>query len=165
MSKTEEQRRDMLAGLGLDPDAPALVAGKGTTKVKKAKHVEHDDDEIVLAPPGVDPRSMAVEDIVFDPRLLDEFTTLGFAQQGRDASRKIFDLYRSYGRDKDRNGALNRKITSFITATRRNRETGGLVTESIASTKEQRDLAALLASTGLTAGALADILKAQEANQ
>ena len=163
MSKTDAERRQMLLSLNLDPDAPALVAEKAKGKTKKPKEVsEHDPDEVVLAPPGVDPRAMPVEDIVFDPRLLDGYTQLGFNQQGGEASRHIFDLYKSYGRNKDRNGALQRKITSFITSARRNAETGGMVTEKIATTREERDLAALLASQGITAASLSALLKAQE---
>lgn len=163
MSKTEAERVEMLKGLGLNPDAPALVTKTEKVKKKAVHKPAGDGEAVTLAPEGVDPHTMPVEDIVFDVRLLDNFPSLAFNQQGAEASRYIFSLYKSTTKDKDRNGALNRKITTFITNTRRSRETGGMVTESIASTKEQRDLAAVLATAGMTAGELADMIrKSQE---
>lgn len=162
MSKTEAERRQMLESIGLNPDAPALVAAPPTPKKAKHKAKADSNDEIVLAPPGVDPHTMPVEDIVFDPRLLDGYASLAFDQQGSEASRYIFALYKSAGRNKDRNGALQRKITSFITQTRRSRETGGMVREKVVASKEQRDIAAVLASAGMTAGELADMIRKQQ---
>lgn len=159
MSKThtDDERREMLAGLGLNPDAPALVA----KPEKKGKHKPKAEtgEAITLAPPGVDPHTMPVEDIVLDPRLLDDYHSLAFNEQGADAARYIFSLYKSQGRNKERNGALQRKISSFITQTRRNRETGGMVKEKITSTKEQRDNAALLASANVSSSDLAEALR------
>lgn len=157
MSKThtEDERRQMLAELGLNPDAPALIA-----KPEKVKHkAKADAGQVTLAPPGVDPHAMPVEDIVLDERLLDGYHSLSFSEQGADAARYIFSLYKSQGRNKERNGALQRKISSFITQTRRNRETGGMVKEKIASTKEQRDNAALLASANVSSADLAEALR------
>lgn len=158
-TKTENERVEMLKSLGLNPEAPAL------TTQKKASHEARkaDSDGVTLAPPGVDPHLMPVDEIHFDPRLLDGYTSLAFNQQGNEAARYIFSLYKSYGRDKERNGALQRAITKFITNTRRNRETGGMVREEIKSTAEQRDLAALIASQGITAADLAALLKSKEA--
>lgn len=156
MSKTDEERRALLTSIGLNPDAPALVSGPD-----KAVHQPKasNTSEIRLAPPGVDPHLMPVEDIVFDERLLDEFHSLAFNEQGADAARHIFALYKSMGRNKERNGALQRKISSFITQVRRNRETGGMVKEKVASTKEQRDNAALLASQNVSSADLAEALR------
>jgi hypothetical protein len=157
MTHSEDERRALLTGLGLNPDAPAL--GKAVKKSKSKAKVKVDPDEIVLAPPGVDPHSMPVDDIVFDPRLLDKYADLSFSADGADASRDIFKLYKSPYKNTERHGALNRKITSFITQERRNRATGGMVKEKVASTKEQRDNAALLASQGVTSTDLAEALR------
>jgi len=139
---TDEERREFLLAHNLNPDAPAL---KGKRK------------KVVLDPHGRDPRLLPVEEIVLDAHLLDDFPSLagdGLAA----ASAHVFALYKSYGRNKDRNGALHRRITTFITNTRRERETGGLVKEKVKTTKEERDLAQLLASQGITAKDLAGML-------
>ena len=159
MTHTDEERRKMLTGLGLNPDAPAL--GKPAKKKSKAVQTQASTDEFPLAPPGVDPHTMPVDDIVLDARLLDNFTDLAFSADGNEASRYIFKLYKSPHKNTERHGALQRKITSFITQERRNRATGGMVKEKIASTKEQRDIAAVLASNGLTAADVAAMLTKQ----
>ena len=123
---TQPDRAEFLKGLGLNPDGDTLTALPQAPAQPQAPTPVAND--LVLAPPGIDPHTMPVEDIVFDPRLLDAYTDLAFDRQGSVASRYIFDLYKSTGRNKERNGALQRKITSFITTTRRSRETGGLVT-------------------------------------
>lgn len=160
MTHSEDERRALLTSLNLNPDAPAL--GKAVTTKKKSKAaVQADADDIVLAPAGVDPHSMPVDEIVFDPKLLDKYTDLSFSGEGSDASREIFKLYKSAHKNPERHGALQRKITSFITQERRNRATGGMVKEKIASTAEQRDIAAVLASNGLTAADVAAMLTKQ----
>lgn len=100
-----------------------------------------------LAPPGVDPHMMPVDEIVFDPALLDQFPSLS-GDQMNEASRYVFSLYKSYGRNKERNSLLHRRISTFITNTRRSRQTGGMVTETVKTTRDQRDIAAILASQG-----------------
>lgn len=155
MSKTDAERKEFLASIGLNPDAPGLVAEVATEAPAKSKSKA--DASVRLAPEGMDPRAMSVSDIVFDPRLLDDFPSLEGAGMSA-ASRHVFDLYKSHGRNKDRNSLLHRKITEFIGAVRRERATGGLVKEKVKATKEQRELANLLAAKGLTAEDLANLL-------
>ena len=113
---------------------------------------------VILATPGVDPRTMPVDDIVFDPALLDRFPSL--SDEGmNEASKYVFSLYKSYGRNKERNSLLHRKISTFITTTRRSRQTGGMVTEAVKTTKGQRDIAALIASQGATDADIAEALQ------
>ena len=85
---------------------------------------------------------------------------LGFNTVQLDLHFKDVDL--SAGqitKDKARNGALHRRITTFITTTRRNRQTGGMVTEQVKTTKADRDIAALIASQGVGAEDLAEALR------
>ena len=142
MPKTKslpETDRAQIAAIGLNPDAPAF----GVVQPTKTKAVR-------LAPEGVDPHTMPVTDIVFDPALLDEFPSLegdGLAA----ASRHVFALYKSVGRNKDRNSLLHREIGLFIQRVRRSRETGTPhVKQEVRKTKKQRDLLALLAEHGIT---------------
>lgn len=133
-----DQEQAQVAALGLNPDAPAFGAVP-----KPAK-------QVALAPEGLDPHTMPVTDIVFDPALLDEFPSLsgdGLAA----ASRHVFALYKSPGRDKDRNSLLHREVGLFITRVRRSRETGvPHVREQVRKTSKQRDLLAVLAEHGIT---------------
>lgn len=159
-TKTNDERAEFLSGLGLNPGKGSLVdLTQPARQVPTAPTAPSVPNDIVIAPPGVDPRAMPVDEIVFDPRLLDAYPSLAADQGGKDASRYIFSLYQSYGRNKERNGALHRKISSFITHTRRQRETGGMVKEKVKSTKADRDIAALIASQGVEAGDLAEALK------
>jgi len=152
MSKTlsETERVAQLNAIGINPDGAALAALPANT--------EPMGDGPVLAPPGVDPRLQPVDEIVFDERLLDGFESLDGDGLAR-ASAHVFSLYKSYTKDKPRNSALHRRITSFITGVRRNRQTGGMVTEGIKTTKADRDLAALIASQGVGADDIAEGLR------
>lgn len=155
--KGDAERRKHLAkitGLDLDPDVPAKVA----REPQRAKNVS-------LAPPGVDPHTMPVSDIVFDPALLDEFPSLE-GQGQRAAADHVFALYKSPGRNKDRNSLLWSRVGKFIVKVRSSREPGGSVVtghvkEEVKATREQRDLAALLTEHGITAGDLAGLIKAK----
>lgn len=159
-TKTNDERADFLQGLGLNPGKGSLAdLQQPARQVPTSPTAPSLPNDIALAPPGVDPRAMPVDEIVFDPRLLEAYPSLAADQGGKDASRYIFSLYQSYGRNKDRNGALHRKISSFITHTRRQRETGGMVKEKVKSTKGERDIAALIASQGVEAGELAEALQ------
>lgn len=129
-----------------NPDPSTFLAGVGL----KAP--------VILAPVDGDPHSMPVDDIVFDPAMLDQFPSLD-GEGMNDASRYVFALYKSTGRNKERNSLLHRRISTFITTVRRSRQTGGLVTETVKTTKPQRDLAALLASQNVTDGDLAEALR------
>jgi hypothetical protein len=113
-----------------------------------------------ITPPKDEPdlHTMPVEDIVFDPALLDRFPSLS-GDGMNEASKYVFSLYKSLGKNKERNSLLHRRISTFITTTRRSRQTGGMVTEAVKTTKAQRDNAALLASQGVTDSDLAEALR------
>jgi hypothetical protein len=143
-TKSDAERKELLASLGLGDRA----------KVEPKTNIS-------LAPEGVDPHTMPVSDIVWDPALLNDFTDLTGSGMAA-ASRHLFELYKSPGRNKDRNSLLHRKIGEFILQVRRSRETGGFVTEKIKANKEERDLAALLAQHKITAADLASLIKAKE---
>jgi hypothetical protein len=154
-TKTEAERVEFLKGLGLNPDST-------TPPPVEAPIHKPATGDVVLAPPGTDPRLQPVDEIAFDPRLLDKFPSLD-GDGLRAASDYVFSLYKSYGRDKVRNPALHRRITSFITATRRSRQTGGMVTEHIKTTKEQRDTAVVLAASEYGPGEVAEAIRIREA--
>ena len=141
MQQTED--RAALMALGLNPDAPAL-------DTIPARQPTAQPTTVALAPEGVDPHAMPVSDIVFDPVLLDGFPDL--TGQGRAAAtRYVFDLYKSRGRNKDRNRRLQDEIGLFILRVRRTRETGTEhVKGKIRKGKKQSDLLALLAEHGIT---------------
>lgn len=145
-SLTADQANAKLKELGLPTGTDSL----GTVTHKPRK-------QPVLAPQGIDPHTMDVESIVFDPVLLDEFPSLEGGGMAA-ANRHIFALYQSYGRNTDRNSHLHRRISQFITHVRRSRETGGMIKEKVKTSKKDRDLAALLASQDVTQSDLAEAL-------
>jgi hypothetical protein len=154
-TKTEAERKKLLSSLGLSDKGDTLAPAPTMSPTPEQATL----DGIVLAPPGVDPRAMPVDEIAFDPRLLDRFTSL--EKDGMNqAAQFVFGLYKSHVKG-DRNKALWPKVTQFITAERRRRKTGGIVTENIKTTAEQRDLAQLIAAAGITAEDLAKIIKEQ----
>lgn len=161
MPKTEAERIELLEGLGLNTSGDLAQQ-----PAKTRKHEPTTDGKgVTLAPPGVDPRLMDVKDIEFDPKLLDGFPSLKFNEGGSAASRYVFDLYKSYGKDPHRNGLLHRKIGSFIENTRRARETGGMVKEKVRATAPERDMAQVIASQGVTTPDLVralELLKAEK---
>jgi hypothetical protein len=165
MTQTEPAHFAALRKLGFDPTGDKLVAvpPQAEEPAKPQHQPVTQANEVVLAPPGMDPRTMPVDEIEFDPRLLDNFPSLKFSEGGSAASRYIFDLYKSYTKDPLRNGALQRKITSFITTTRRNRQSGGIVTEQVKTTVDQRDTAAILAASGYDSGQTAEAIRIREA--
>lgn len=154
MSKSDKERRAFLEGLRLNPDGPlhAVEADLPTPTTST---------DVPLAPDGVNPHTMPVSDIVFDPRLLDGFPNLDGPHMAT-ASRYLFDLYKSPTKNSERHKLLHRLIGEFITRVRRNRQTGGIVpvttTEQIKVKKEHRDLAALIAAANITAEDLAAFL-------
>lgn len=155
MSKTltDDERAEFLKGVGLSDkgDTLAVVPKRPPT------HQPATSEGIVLAPPGIDPRAMPVDEITFDPRLLDQFPSLE-GEGMRAASAYVFSLYKSYSKG-DRNKVLHRKISTFITTTRAQRKSGGLVKEKVKTTAEERDLAQVIAASGITASELAELLK------
>lgn len=130
MSKTRTPDATFLTSVGLNPEA-AAKPHQATTEV--------------------DPHTMPASEIVFDPALLDEFPDL--SAQMKAASTKVFEVYRSYGRDKERNGLLHRRITEFIGQVDRARrgegELPGFVKTKVKATKKQRDLTRYLAEHGI----------------
>lgn len=156
-TKSEAERVALLNTLGISAKGKTLGGGKPQRSTPTES-----TSEVTLALKGMDPHTMAVEDIVFDPRLLEEYTDLAFNAEGSVASRKIFDLYKSIGKNKDRNGALQRRITSFITAERRSRLAGHPISEKIKTTSEQRDMAALAADSGYSPEEMAEAFRLLE---
>lgn len=152
---TETERTQFLSDLGLNPHAPGLTDALATSvaPVTAAK-----PEGVRLAPDGVDPRTMPVSDIVLDTRLLDGFASL-YGEGMHAASAYVFALYKSYGRNKDRNGLLHRRISEWITQVRTERESGGYVRNKVKATKEQREIANLLASQGIAMADLVLLLK------
>lgn len=159
--KTEKERAQFLKSVGLSAEGEALAALPAKPPVAPPEHKPASNGEPVIAPPGVDPRFMAVEDIEFDERLLDRFPTLD-AEGARAASAYIFAIYKSPGRDKLRNGALHRKISTFISNVRLSRKTGGEVKERVRTTAEQRDIAQVVAQHDVDAGEVAEALRIRE---
>ena len=148
---SDAERRELLIAAGMNPDGPSL-----TPSAPSKPAVEGD---IVLAPDGINPHAMPVSDIVFDPRLLDGFPDLSGSNY-KAASEYVFALYRSPGRDKVRNPLLHRRITEFIGQVSLARRSGmtNQVREKVKATKEQRELAALMAAKGLTVEDLAALI-------
>ena len=141
--KTEAQRQELLIGIGLDPQAgaklPARPAPTTTTQ-----------QPVALAPEGVDPHTMPVADIVFDPALLDGIPDLR-GQGYKDAYDRVFPLYKSPPRtNKDRNRRLHEEVGRFIHRVRISRQGVPVVKEVIRKEKPQRDLLAVLAEMGIT---------------
>jgi hypothetical protein len=148
-TKTDAERRKHLEKLGLK--------ASGDTLGQPPKHKPDSDGTPVLAPPGIDPRAMPVDDITFDPRLLDRFPSLE-GDGRRAACDYVFALYKSYAKG-DRNKVLWKKVNDFVTSTRLNRKTGGVVKEKVKTSAEERDLAQLIAAAGITAEDLAKIIR------
>lgn len=151
-TKTEQERKAFLTSMGLDPDAPALTR-RGAALAPSRR------GDVRWAPEGVDPHTMAVSDIVFDPAMVEQFPDL--SPQGRNAaSRYLFDQYKSYGRNKDRNSLLHRRIGEFLAHAHRARETGG-----DGFVKDKIRLANTLAEHGVTAEDLEEYLKFKAAQE
>jgi hypothetical protein len=156
---TENGRRDFLKGLGLSADAPGLApVVESKAKAKKDKATK----EVQTVVETVNPRTIPASEIVFDPAMLDDFADLSGSGMAA-ASRHLFEHYKSPGKDRERNGLLHRRIGEFIQQTRRARqqlvEPTGHVKQKVKQTKEQRDLAAMLAAAGLTADDLARLIE------
>lgn len=137
-----QARTEALAELGLAAEGSSLAAAP----------------RVPLAPEGVDPRTMPVAAIVFDPRLLDGFN---LTTDVSDASRSVFAHYKSHGRDKDRNGLLHRRVSEFIGQVKRER-TGDKPThvrDKVRASKPTRDLAMVLDEFGVTADELRALLE------
>lgn len=151
---SEAERIEFMQSIGLNPSTPAAWVPDPTAKLDAVLMAA----DIVLAPPDVDPHQQHVDDIVFDVRLLDGFPSLEGPGAFKAAADHVFTLYKSYGRDKHRNSTLWRKISMFITTTKSQRATGGLVKEAIKATKPEREIAKVIASQGVTESDIAEAL-------
>lgn len=144
MTKTDTDARAHLTALGLNPDAAALDHQPAQPAAQPA------GKQVPLAPQGIDPHTMPVTDITFDPALLEGFD-LSSPEGRRAASAHVFGLYKSYGRNKDRNSLLHREVGLFINRVRRTQETGTEhVKEQVRKGAPQRELLALLAEHGIS---------------
>lgn len=115
---TDEQRRAKLASAGLDPDGSALVKRPADRPITK------EPARIQWAPEGVDPHTMPVTDIVFTPEMVEHFPDL--SPRSRKAPyTHLFEQYKAYGRDKDRNSLLGRRIGEFLGGEHKRRQPGG----------------------------------------
>lgn len=157
---TEDGRREFLQTLGLNADAPGLApVVESTTKAKKPKGEKAKAATVIET---VNPRTIPASEIVFEPTMLDDFTDLSGSGMAA-ASRHLFEHYKSPGKDRERNGLLHRRIGEFIQQTRRARQAGeeptGAVKAKVKQTKEQRDLAALMAAKGITAADLSRLIQ------
>lgn len=140
---TSKTDREFLMSLGLNADGPALTKAHTESPV----------------PVGVDPHTMPVSDIVFDPSLLDGFS---LPSDRRQAADHIFALYKSPAKG-DRNKLLWAEIGKFITKVMDQRKSGGLIKEKVKATAEERALAKILASQGITAEDLAALIQSKGA--
>lgn len=157
--KTEEGRRDFLAGIGLNADAPALetlpparpaVVPVGTTPM-----------EFTLAPEGVDPHTMPVEDIVFDERLVAHFPSLAPKDRSVPVS-YVFQFYKG-PRGSERNKLLHAAIGKWLRDLHLARRAPGIVREKIKTSTETEELAMILQAKGIKAEDLIAMLS-KEAN-
>lgn len=158
MPKTKHKTEDAKARAALAAISPSLAAALDTDErmdeaveviaAPAAAPVTSTKRQPVLAPEGVDPHTMPVTEIVFDPALLDDFPDLKAGLKA--ASDHVFALYRSPGKDKERHSLLHSRIGSFISQVRRSRQSGVQhVKEQVRRTSDQRDLLALLAEHGI----------------
>lgn len=146
----KKDSRELLEGLGLNPDAPNLVPDTPAKTTKKTKAV---------VPDGVDPHTMNPDHIQFDPHLLDDFPNLEDNEVRSAATQHVFSQFKSKQRDKARNSLLWRLVNKFVQDVRLSRKTSGVVKEKIKTTGEQRDLAQVVASLGITAEDLIELAK------
>ena len=121
MTKTDDERREFLSSLNLNPDAPALENFDRPAERPAIKQVA---EGIQWAPEGVDPHTMPVTDIVFDPRMREQYPDLS-PRARRAPSDFLFAIYKSYGRNKDRNSLLHRRIGEFLARTHKERTQPG----------------------------------------
>lgn len=138
VSTTPTSDAALLQVVGLDPKK----AAKKAKKKAKGGIVTAPGTDIPLAPMGVDPHSMPVSAIVFDPRLLDGFTLDG--SDCKAASDKVFALYRGRRGDTERNSLLHLRIGTFIkqvkAARKLNVPAKSHVKDKVRTSKKQREL-------------------------
>lgn len=131
-----QTREEFLAALGLPTSGATLGEALAPDTPAKA-----------APPPETDDRLIPVSDIVFTPDMVDGFD---LETQLAGASRVLFERYKSPTRDHDRHCLLHHRISEYLGGLRRERRTGGYIREKIATTAEQRDMAQILATAGVT---------------
>lgn len=164
MTDAEQRRQDHLRKLG---NYQAVLDAPARTEPVLPTHQPAPGVQPVLGPPGVDPSTMHVDDIVFDSALLERFPVL----TGREPLDFLFSLYKSKGKsdlNKYRNKALHAKCQQFIRQERDRRlgdKTGGVVAERLRTNPEQRENAQVLANAGIEAADLAKMIQVMQAIQ
>ena len=158
---TDDQRKAFLADLGLDDAAPALavdVPVDEPAKVKKAKGDKPKKPKKDVT--TIDPHTIDVSDIVFDPAMLTDF--LLDASDIKQASDVLFQHYKSPIKG-ERNKFLHRRISEFLAQVKRDRNPAprdGYIKGKVKTTKDKRDLAQMLSTAGINADDLAVMLDA-----
>ena len=152
MTKTENDRRELLTKIGLNPDAPALEV-LPTRPVAQTAAVG-----VQWAPAGVNPHEMPVTEIVFDPAMVEHFSDLSPKMRSA-ASAYLFAQYKGRRGDKDRNSLLHRRIGEFLANEHKRRNPGG------GYVREKVKLANTLAEHNVSEGDLAEFLAWKAAQQ
>lgn len=166
----DTERKAFLADLGLDAEAPALavdIAVDEPAKTKKAKGDKPKDKpkKAKKEVTTIDPHTIDVSDIVFDAKMLADFTL--DASDIKQASDVLFQHYKSPTKG-ERNKFLHRRITEFIAQVKRDRNPAprdGHIKGKVKAGKDKRDLAQMLADADLTADDLAVMLDALRASK
>lgn len=73
-----------------------------------------------------DPHLIPVADIEFTPAMLDGYPAL-YGEHRTAAYRRLFNMFRSPGKDHTRHSALSKRINEFIDAERRRRMQSALL--------------------------------------
>lgn len=146
---------EFLAGLGLNANAPGLVAIAAEVPQEPRK-----------PKPDMFPEnahSMPITSIVWDEKWVAEFD---LETQFADASRFLFAAFRSAGRDKDRHSLLHSSIGRFLVSVRRARKAGvpHTVTANVKASRPEREMAAVLAAAGVSEDELAEFLRKRKEN-
>lgn len=156
---TDEQRKAFLTDLGLDAEAPALAADIADEKPAKTKKAKGDKPKKAKGG-DVDPHTQDVSTIVFDPKMVEQFTLDG--SDMKQASDLLFQHYKSPTKG-ERNKFLHRRITEFLQQVKRERNPqprDGHIKGKVKASKEERDLTQMIAQAGITADDLAVMLDA-----
>lgn len=156
-TKTAHEREQLLAALGLPTSGETLVpvAAVATTTPTRTP----DAQPTVL----VDPHHMPVDMIVLTPDMVDGFD-LTDPDQRSQATQHVFRMFRSPKKG-ERNVALWAKVSPWVTGLARERRTHGVVKEAVKVDQPTRDLAAMLAASGMTAEVLAGLIQRHQAEQ
>lgn len=160
MAMSADEQAAFLAGLGLAPEGKTLAdvpAAEVSTEApaKKAKKKE--------VPTTTRPEDPS--DIVYDAAWVSEFVLDGSDMKA--ASDKLFAMFR-YPRGDVRNKLLHRLNTEFLQRVKKERNPqprDGHIKDKVKASKDDRDLAAMIASAGITADDLAVMIEALKASK